>query len=75
MGFSKIVKVSDHEVRLVHQLNSDGSAYAEDITVTTPDEVDASRLAWLGDQDGKIGVASVAFTASEHSGDIKFPEE
>lgn len=75
MGYSKVIKVSDHEVRLIHQFNSDGSAYAEDIIVTTPAEVDASRLDWLARQDGKIGVASVSFTASEQSGEgVRFPD-
>lgn len=76
MGYAKVIKVSDHEVRLVHQLNPDGTAYAEDIIVTTSDEVDPSRLNWLGRQDGKVGYASVSFSAVENAdtSDVKFPD-
>lgn len=73
MGMSKVVKVSDHEVRLVHQLDGDGKPYAEDITITTSDSVDPSRLSWLTSKDGKVGIASFSFSETDVSGDIKFP--
>lgn len=75
MGYSKIVNKGNGKVVLVHQLNQDGSAYAEDITVEVQAGVDPSRIDHLTKQDGKIGTAGVYFTASE--GDfslVKFPE-
>lgn len=74
MGMSKVVKVSDHEVRLVHQLGGDGKPYAEDVTISLDESVDPSRLAWLARQDGKTGIASFGFSPSEVGEGVKFPQ-
>jgi hypothetical protein len=76
MGYAKVIKVSDHKIRLVHQLNPDGTPYAEDITVETADDVDPGRLAYLAAHDGKIGYASVSFSpvGDEEPAGVVFPE-
>jgi len=75
MGYSKLVKVSDRKVRFVHQLNSDGTAYAEDVTIELQEGVDPSRLAYLTAQDGKVGIASWSFSPADVPTDLLFPEE
>jgi hypothetical protein len=77
MGYSKVVKVSDHKVKLVHQLNPDGTPYAEDITIETAEGVDEGRLGYLAQHDGKVGYASVSFSpaADEAPEGVLFPEE
>lgn len=75
MGYAKVVKVSDREVRLVHQLDNDGKPYAEDVTVTVPEEVDPSRISYLAGQDGKVGILSYSFSADANAPeDLLFPE-
>lgn len=75
MGMSKVVVDSPTKVRLVHQLNGDGSAYAEDLTVELQPGVDASRLDYLKNQDGKIGVVSFGFSAYDPAPEgLLFPE-
>jgi len=76
VGYSKVIKVSEHKVRLVHQLNPDGTPYAEDVTVETAEGVDPGRLDYLGQYDGQLGYVSVSFSpAGESAGDVKFPDE
>ena len=78
MGYSKVVAITERKVKFVHQLDSDGTAYAEDITIEIDETVDPSRLKYLVDQDGKIGYASVSFSAateSEQNSTVRFPEE
>jgi hypothetical protein len=62
MGMSKIKVLGPGRVKAVHELNGDGTAYAEDVTI----ESDVpGRLDWLEEQDGKVGVFSFGFTAYE----------
>lgn len=72
MGMSKIKVVGPGKVKAVHQLNSDGTACAEDVTI----ESDVpGRLDWLEKQDGKVGVFSFSFSAYETEPDgLLFPE-
>jgi hypothetical protein len=75
MGYAKVVKVSDREVRFVHQLDGDGKPYAEDVTLTIPEGVDPSRLAYYAEQDGKVGVISYSFSpANPAPASVAFPE-
>ncbi len=77
MGYTKVKKISDHEVRLVHQLGQDGQPYAEDIVVTTAEGVSPHRLDYLAQYDGKIGIANVSFSPGserEQSAEVEFPE-
>lgn len=61
------------KVKFVHQLNSDGSAYAEDVTLTSDVP---GRLAYWAEQDGKVGVISYSFSASSPQPEgLLFPEE
>jgi hypothetical protein len=72
MGMSKIKVLGPGKVKAVHQLNSDGTTYAEDITI----ESDVpGRLAWLESNDGKVGVFSFSFspTTPEPEG-MLFPD-
>ena len=62
MGYSKVVKVSDRSVKFVHQLDMDGKAYAEDVTIEVQPGVDASRLSYFMGMEGQVGVLSVSFT-------------
>lgn len=62
MGMSKVVDMGEGEIRILHQLNSDGSAYAEDVTVKVQPGVGASRLSYLASQHGKVGVFSYSFS-------------
>lgn len=75
MGLSKIKKISPGKVKIVHQLNADGTTYAEDVTVEVQEGVPASRIDYLESQDGKVGVFSFSFSpyATEPEG-LKFPE-
>lgn len=75
MGLSKVVDKGDGKVVLVHQLDGNGTAYAEDITVEVQAGVSPSRLDWLSKQDGKIGVANVSFSAYEGDySSLRFPD-
>lgn len=76
MGYAKVVKITDRKVRLEHQLNSDGTAYAEDVTIEVADSVDPSRIAWLTSQDGKVGIASFGFSPATYAVDgALFPSD
>lgn len=78
MGYAKVKKISDHKIKLLHQLHPDGTPYAENIIIELDESVDPSRLSYLASQDGKIGIASIAFSPSDESyisKDIQFPEE
>lgn len=61
MGLSKIKVVEPGKVKVLHQLNGDGTPYAEDVTI---ESVVPGRLDWLESQDGKIGVFSFSFSPS-----------
>lgn len=75
MGYAKVVKVSDREVRFVHQLGGDGKPYAEDVTLTAPEGVDAASVLYYARLDGKIGVVSYTFhPVSDEIEGLKFPE-
>lgn len=75
MGLSKVVNKGNGEIVLVHQLDQNGKAYAEDITVKVQEGVDPSRLSYLASQDGKIGVANVTFSKYDQDfPDIQFPK-
>lgn len=73
MGYCKIKKIGPGKVRFLHQLNSDGTAYAEDVTIES--EV-PGRLAYYEAQDGQVGVLNYSFSpvVGDHSS-LKFPEE
>lgn len=75
MGYSKIVNKGKGKVVIVHQLDGDGKAYAEDVTVEAQAGVPESRVEHLAKQDGAVGTVSVMFTptTADTSG-IKFPE-
>jgi hypothetical protein len=76
MGYAKLVKVSDRKVRLLHQLGADGQPYAEDVTIELAENVDPSRMAYLTEQDGKVGIASFSFRPEAGAPeDLSFPEE
>ena len=72
MGLSKVKKLGPGKVKFIHQLNPDGTAYAEDVTV----ESDVpGRLDYFEKQDGKIGVLSFTFSESNPAPEgVKFPE-
>jgi hypothetical protein len=61
MGSSKVKVIKPGEVKVLHQLNSDGTPYAEDVTIKSSVP---GRLAYLESQDGKIGVFLFSFSAS-----------
>ena len=76
MGSSKVKKIAPGKVKFVHQLNPDGTAYAEDVTIEVQPGVDPSRLSYLESQDGQIGLLSYSFqpvTGDQSS--LKFPED
>jgi hypothetical protein len=75
MGYCKIVNKGNGTVVAVHQLDGEGKAYAEDVTVSVQAGVPATRVDWLAQQDGKVGVFSFGFSAADgdHS-NLKFPE-
>lgn len=77
MGLSKVKVLGPGKVKLVHQLNNDGTPYAEDVTVEVQPGVDPSRIDFLTKQDGKIGVASFSFSAYDNvdESQMKFPED
>jgi hypothetical protein len=76
MGYSKIVNKGNGKVVIVHQLDQDGKAYAEDVTVEVQAGVPESRVDYLAKQDGKVGTVSVNFTAQEGDfSNLKFPDE
>lgn len=73
MGYCKVKKIADGKVKIFHQLDSGGKAYAEDVTV----ESDVpGRIDYLEALDGKVGTFSFGFTpASGDTSSIKFPPE
>ena len=75
MGLCKVVRLENGRgVRLVHQLDQDGNAYAEDITVEVQEGVDPSRLSDLMAKDGKIGICSWYFSEDPvDPGSVTFP--
>ena len=62
MGMSKIKVISPGKVKAIHQLNGDGTAYAEDVTIESNVP---GRLDWLEKQDGKVGVFNFGFSTYE----------
>ncbi len=76
MGLSKVVKLANGRgVKLVHQLDHDGSAYAEDITIEVQPGVDPERLSYLLSKEGTVGAASWGFTPADGVHGLQFPEE
>lgn len=75
MGYSKVIKVSDHKIRVVHQLGQDGEPYAEDLTIETAESVDPGRLGYLAQNDGRVGIMSFSFSpvAEGAAEGMKFP--
>ena len=73
MGLCKVV-ASEGKVRFVHQLNSDGTPYAEDVTIEAQEGVPASRVDWA-DKDGQIGTISWSFTPYPTATGLLFPED
>lgn len=75
MGYSKVVKVSERSVKFVHQLDMDGKAYVEDVTIEVQPGVEASRLSYFMTMAGQIGVVSVSFSPNTATvNNSKFPE-
>jgi hypothetical protein len=73
MGYSKVVAKDNGKVVFVHQLNPDGTAYAEDITIEVQDGVEPSRVDW-SQRDGQVGVISVSFSpAPGDTSAVQFP--
>lgn len=79
MGLVKVKKLADGKVKFIHQLDQDGKAYAEDVTIEVQKGVPASRIGYFAEQDGKVGVINYGFTAyddtEENWADLKFPED
>ena len=73
MGFCKVVAKADGKVVFVHQLNSDGTPYAEDVTIEAQSGVAPGRVNWT-DRDGQIGTISWSFSPQENVTGLKFPE-
>ena len=74
MGYSKIIAKAPGKVRIVHQLDTDGKPYAEDVTIEAQEGVPASRVDWT-DKDGQVGVVSWSFSPVSHdTSSLKFPE-
>ena len=74
MGMSKVVAKADGKVVFVHQLNQDGTPYAEDVTIEAQEGVAAGRVDWTA-KDGQVGVISWTFTPYENVTGLKFPED
>lgn len=75
MGYSKVVNQGNGKVVFVHQLNGDGSAYAEDVTVENQPGVSELRNEHLAKLDGKIGVVSYSFSLVDPQPEgLLFPE-
>lgn len=72
MGMSKIKVLGPGRVKALHQLNQDGTAYAEDVTI----ESDVpGRLAWLEALDGKVGVFTFGFNPDPNASEgVLFPD-
>jgi hypothetical protein len=81
MGYSKVVKLANGRgVKFVHQLDQDGTAYAEDITVEVQPGVDPEeRLRFFLKADGAIGYASINFVRAVQDAaslrEVRFPDE
>lgn len=76
MGMSKVVPLANGRgVRLVHQLDTDGTPYAEDVTIEVQPGVDPERLSYLLSKAGTIGTASFGFTPMEGIQGLLFPED
>lgn len=74
MGFSKVVAKTDGRVVFVHQLNSDGTPYAEDVTIEAQPGVAAGRVDWTS-KDGQIGTISWTFNPYDPAPEgLKFPD-
>lgn len=77
MGYVKVRVIAPGKVKLVHQLDGDGKAYAEDVTVEAQEGAPASRVDYLAQHDGKIGYANVSFSPAGgvDASSVKFPED
>ncbi len=60
MGMSKVKVIAPGKVKVLHQLNADGTPYAEDVTIESSVP---GRLSYLESQDGKVGIFSFSFTS------------
>jgi len=73
MGYCKVV-ASAGKVKFVHQLDQNGEAYAEDVTIEAQKGVPLSRVDWA-DKDEQVGTISWSFTPTTgDTSSIKFPE-
>ncbi len=76
MGMSKVVPLANGRgVKLVHQLDSDGTPYAEDITIEVQPGVDPERLSYLLSKAGTIGAATYSFYPHDGVIGLLFPED
>ncbi|MDA8394793.1 MAG: hypothetical protein M0T72_06035 [Candidatus Dormibacteraeota bacterium] len=76
MGLSKVVPLANGRgVKLVHQLNSDGTPYAEDITIEVQPGVDPERLSYLLSKAGTVGAAGWSFAPMDGVHGLLFPED
>ena len=75
MGMVKVVAPTKGKVTFVHQLNGDGTPYAEDVTIEAQPGVGESRVDWT-DRDGQVGTLSWGFSAQPgiDPASIPFPE-
>lgn len=73
MGLCKVVATSG-KVVFVHQLNQDGTPYAEDVTIEAQPGVPASRVDWskFNGQVGTIGWSFSPYTTVPEG--LLFPE-
>ena len=75
MGYSKVVNKGNGKVVFVHQLDGNGEAYAEDVTIEVQAGVPESRVEYYAKMDGRVGTVSVGFSPQDGDfSNIKFPE-
>ncbi len=74
MGYCKVV-ASAGRVKFVHQLDQNGEAYAEDVTIEAQPLVPLGRVDWA-DKDGQVGTISWSFSpTTADTSSVKFPED
>jgi hypothetical protein len=71
-GYVKVVAPAPGKVVFVHQLNNDGTPYAEDVTIEAQPGVDPGRVDWTA-RDGQVGSLSWSFSQTNGSTGLKFP--
>lgn len=73
MGLVKVKKLAPGKVKFIHQLNDDGTPYAEDVTVESSVP---GRLDYFEKQEGKVGVVNLSFSPYDTVPEgLKFPDE